>query len=82
MRKKLTLTVDEQVYEGLYRVVGRRKISSFIESIVRPYLVHHDLDTGYRRMASDSEREAEASEWVEGASELIVDEREKNVMDG
>ena len=38
MRKKLTLTVDEQVYEGLYRVVGRRKISSFIESIVRPYL--------------------------------------------
>lgn len=74
MRKKLTLTVDEQVYEGLYRVVGRRKISSFIESVVRPYLVHRDLDAGYRRMAADAGREAEASEWVEGTSEAIVDE--------
>lgn len=74
MRKKLTLTVDEQVYEGLYRVVGRRKISSFIESVVRPYVVHHDLNEGYRRMAQDTEREAEAEEWVEGTSEAIVDE--------
>ena len=81
MRKKLTLTVDEQVYEGLYRIVGPRKISGFIELIVRPYLVHHDLDTGYRMMASDSEREAEAAEWVEGTSELIVDERAKSVVD-
>ena len=74
MRKKLTLTVDEQVYEGLYRVAGRRKISSFIETIVRPYLVHHDLDAGYRGMAEDAQREVEASEWVEGMSEAIVDE--------
>lgn len=74
MRKKLTLTVDEQVYEGLYRVVGRRKISSFIESVVRPYLIHHDLDAGYRSMAADTEREAEAEDWVEGTSEAIVDE--------
>ena len=74
MRKKLTLTVDEQVYEGLYRVVGRRKISGFIESIVRPYVVHRDLDEGYRRMAQDTKREAEAEEWVEGTSEAIVDE--------
>ena len=82
MRKKLTLTVDEQVYEGLYRVVGRRKISSFIESIVRPYLVHHDLHAGYRMMAEDAEREAEAVEWVEGTSEAVVDERAKSVVDG
>ncbi len=69
MRKKLTLTVDEQVYEGLYRVAGRRNISSFIESIIRPYLVYDDLDAGYRRMAADAEREAAAVEWVEGTSE-------------
>jgi len=31
MQKKLTITIDEQVYEGLYAVVGRRRISRFIE---------------------------------------------------
>ncbi len=74
MRKKLTLTLDEQVYDGLYRVAGRRRISSFVESIVSPYLVYDDLDAGYRSMAADSEREAEAMEWVEGTSEAVVDE--------
>ena len=74
MRKKLTLTLDEQVYEGLYRVAGRRRISSFVESLVRPYLIYDDLDAGYRRMAADADREAEAMEWVEGTSEAIVDE--------
>ena len=69
MRKKLTLTVDEQVYEGLYRVAGRRNTSSFIESIIRPYLVYDDLNAGYRRMAADAEREAAAVKWAEGTSE-------------
>ena len=27
MQKKLTITVDEKVYEGLHKVVGRRRIS-------------------------------------------------------
>ena len=31
MQRKLTITIDEQVYEGLYRVIGPRKISNFIE---------------------------------------------------
>ena len=35
MKKKLTLTIDEEVYEGLHEVVGRRKISRFIEELVR-----------------------------------------------
>ena len=38
MRKKLTITIDEDVYAGLYRVVGRRRISRFIESLVRPHV--------------------------------------------
>ena len=38
MQKKLTITIDEDVYAGLYRVVGRRKISKFIESLVRPHV--------------------------------------------
>ena len=49
MRKKLTITIDEDVYAGLYRVVGRRKISRFIESLVRP----HVADAGHDRSIVD-----------------------------
>ncbi len=36
MQKKLTITIDEQIYDGLHSIIGRRKISQFIESLVRP----------------------------------------------
>ena len=49
MRKKLTITIDEYVYAGLYGVVGRRKISRFIESLVRP----HVADAGHDRSIVD-----------------------------
>jgi hypothetical protein len=65
MPKKLTITLDQQVYEGLHRVIGRRKISQFIESLVRPHVIGADLEAGYRQMAEDEAREAEALEWAE-----------------
>lgn len=65
MQKKLTITVDEQVYDGLYEVIGKRKISQFIESLVRPHIVKLDLDAAYREMALDEARENEALEWAE-----------------
>ena len=68
MQRKLTITIDEDVYDGLYRVAGRRKISKFIESLVRPHVLAGNLDKAYRQMADDSEREAEAAEWMEGTA--------------
>ena len=65
MLRKLTITVDEKVYEGLYRVVGRRRISRFIEDLVRPHVLHKDLEAAYEQMAQDEKREAEALEWAE-----------------
>jgi len=65
MQKKLTITLDEQVYQGLHKVVGRRKISQFIESLVRPHVIDRDLEAAYRDMAQDEAREAEAQEWAE-----------------
>lgn len=65
MKKKLTITVDEKIYAGLHRVIGRRKISQFIESLVSPHVVQKDLESGYREMAADEAREAEAIEWAE-----------------
>jgi predicted CopG family antitoxin len=66
MQKKLTITVDERVYQGLHAVVGRRRISRFIERLVRPHVERDHLDAAYRQMAADEQREAEALEWAEG----------------
>ncbi len=65
MQKKLTITIDEQVYDGLYTIVGRRRISKFIEELVRPYVVFPDLERAYADMAADEAREQEALEWIE-----------------
>ena len=74
MQKKLTITIDEQVYEGLHQVVGRRRISRFIETLVRPYVLQPDLEQAYGNMVQDEEREAEALEWAEGTVEDACDE--------
>lgn len=66
MQKKLTITIDEQVYEGLYAQVGQSKISQFIESLIRPHVLPDNLDAAYKQMAEDEVREAEALEWSEG----------------
>lgn len=63
MHKKLTITVEEDVYDGLYRVVGPRRISQFIEELVRPHVVEDDLSAAYADMAADEARESEALEW-------------------
>lgn len=63
MRRKLTITVDEAVYEGLRRTVGQRKISLFIENLIKPHIADSALDAGYRAMAADQAREADALEW-------------------
>ena len=73
MQKKLTITLDEQVYAGLHAVIGRRRISQFIESVVRPHVLKADLIAAYRDMAADNDREAEALEWAEGTMEDAAD---------
>ena len=65
MQKKLTITVDEEVYEGLHKTIGRRKISRFVQEVVRPYVVRPDLESAYAEMAKDKRREKEAEEWAE-----------------
>lgn len=74
MQKKLIITIDEKVYKGLYKVIGRGKISQFIESLVRPHVITHDLENAYREKAQDEKREAEALEWSEDTIGDICDE--------
>ena len=74
MHKKLTITIDERVYDGLYTVIGSRRISRFIEELVRPHVMSPDLEASYRQMAADEEREAEALEWAEATVGDVSDE--------
>lgn len=73
-RKKLTVTIDEEVYEGLREVIGPRKISRFIEDLVRPHVIRNELYTAYREMAADEVRESEALEWAEATFGDVHDE--------
>ncbi len=74
VQKKLTITVDERVYHGLHTVVGRRRISQFIESLVRPYVIGKDLEIAYKQMAQEETREAEALDWAEATVGDVADE--------
>jgi len=65
MQKKLTVTIDEEVYEGLREVIGPGKISRFIEDLVRPHVTKKDIYAAYKEMAGDEIRESEAFEWAE-----------------
>lgn len=66
MHKKLTISIDEKVYKGLYATVGAGKISQFIENLVKPHVLHSDLVLAYQEMASDEEREQSALLLSEG----------------
>lgn len=74
MQKKLTITLDERVYHGLHKVVGRRRISRFLESLVRPHVIGKDLEAAYRLMAQEEAREAEALEWAEATAGDVANE--------
>jgi predicted CopG family antitoxin len=64
--RKLTITVEDEVYSGLLVVVGKRRISGFLNDLAKPHVLRRDLDAEYRAMASDEAREADAAEWIEG----------------
>jgi len=74
VQKKLTITVDEKIYEGLYKTIGPRKISKFVEDLVRPHVIRPNLESAYAQMAKDKKREEEAMEWAENTFKDIADE--------
>lgn len=75
MQKKLTISLNELVYDELCRVVGRGNISKFIENLITPKLKANDLDAAYSEMAADSVREQEALEWSNAVVGDITNEK-------
>ncbi len=74
MHKKMTITLDEAVYDGLYRTIGKRRMSQFIEDLLRPHVLDTTLDAGYQAMAADNMREAEAMEWCNAIAKDMTNE--------
>ena len=75
MTKKLTITVDDEVYDGLHAVIGRRNISKFLSRLARPYVVKAHLKAAYEKMARDEHRERQALEWAEALVGDVEDAR-------
>jgi hypothetical protein len=46
MHKRMSITLDEAVYEGLYRTISRPRMSQFIENLLRPHVLDPSLDEG------------------------------------
>jgi hypothetical protein len=72
--KKLTISIADDVYDGLQRTVGRRRIGRFLENLARPHVVSKELKTAYQAMAADTEREREAEAWVEALAGDVAHE--------
>jgi hypothetical protein len=54
-------------------VIGRRNISRLWSDLVRT-LARGRLEKGYKAMAADEQREAEAAQWSEGQIGDVADE--------
>ena len=61
MHKRMTITLDQAVYDGL------------VEDLLRPHVVDRSIDSSYRAMAADGAREAEATEWCNGLAGDMAD---------
>jgi hypothetical protein len=74
VQRKLTISVDEDVYAGLHAVIGPRRISRFLNDLAKPHVVRGDLREEYRAMAADEKRERDALDWAEGLVGDVADE--------
>jgi len=55
-------------------VVGRCRISRFLNDLARPHVVGQDLAAGYAAMAADEARETDANAWSEALLGDVADE--------
>jgi hypothetical protein len=72
--KKLTISIDADVYDGLRSHIGPRRISRFLNDLARPHVTQTGLESAYADMAAEEAREAEAAEWSEGLIGDVADE--------
>ena len=69
-KKKLTITLDADVYSGLHKKIGRGNIGNFLNKLAKIYVVTNELEVGYRAMAADASYGQETGEWLENLAAL------------
>jgi ribosomal protein L12E/L44/L45/RPP1/RPP2 len=79
MLHEMTITVDDAVYETLRPFMERQTIGELLSDFARsrfakPAYTQAELEAGYRAMAADAEREAEAQEWCNALIGDIADD--------
>jgi hypothetical protein len=72
MQKKLTLSIDAEIYEALHKVAGKRKIGRFIENLVRPHIMSLELPKASKHKIQDKYQENETLPWVEATLRDVV----------
>ncbi len=73
--KKITILLDNDVYQGLCECAGKGNIGKFISRVVRPYVFgKKTLADEYKEMAKNEKREKEALLWSEN---LIKDHEQR-----
>jgi predicted CopG family antitoxin len=66
MPRQLTITVSDEVFDNLESLAANRTISDVIEELARPAAGPIDLESEYRAMSLDLNRERDAEQWAEG----------------
>jgi hypothetical protein len=74
MYRKVTISMDPKIYEGLIRVIGAGRISAFLNELAKPYVDNDALEAAYTEMARDPGREYQATEWVENLTPGVADD--------
>ena len=82
MQRKITLTISEELYKDLHFLIGKRKISFFVEQSTKEKIeklkLNDPLEKGFKMMGQDKDREKEALEWSEaGIDEDIANASKK-----
>lgn len=70
-KKKLTIMLDAQVYEGIKNKVGSRGVGAYLSSLARPHVLTDTLQEGYKAMSLDKKYSDEAREWMEGTLDAV-----------
>jgi len=69
MQKKLTITIGDDLYEGLCNRISPRKISTFIEQRVRPHVIVKEREHAHKAMSRDEARKTRAMQWTDAMFE-------------
>jgi histone H3/H4 len=65
IHRKMMISLDEEVFERLYRTVGQQKMSQFIEELLRQHVVDRSVDKGYQAMETVKKRETTSYRMVQ-----------------